>query len=251
MKAEGRLGRRLHRVLRGEPRFRRDALHLRAALGRRRRAGAGRHVRPGPRARCLVGCELHHSGAHSPRRQSRLPAIRPSQLVSDYLLVVPKAMERSDIRRIQADWAAAARRARSAGFDIVYVYGAHSYLPIQFLSPYYNKRTDEYGGGLENRARFWLETSRSFARRSARTARSPRVSRSRRSAPTASSSTRARLHRPRRPPRRSLGRERRLRPRSGRRTRAPPSLSRGRLAARLDRRGRGRRRRSRSSASDG
>ena len=106
----------------------------------------------------LAGCELHHSGAHCPRRQYRLPAIAPSQLASDYLLVVPKAMERDDIRRVQADWATAARRARDAGFDIVYVYGAHSYLPMQFLSPFYNKRTDEYGGSLENRARFWLET---------------------------------------------------------------------------------------------
>ena len=66
-------------------------------------------------------------------------------------------MELDDIRRVQADWAAAARRAREAGFDIVYVYGAHSYLPMQFLSPFYNRRTDEYGGSLENRARFWLE----------------------------------------------------------------------------------------------
>ncbi len=106
----------------------------------------------------LAGVELHHSGVHCPRRQYRLPAIAPSQLASDYLLVVPKAMEREDIRRVQADWAAAAVRARQAGFDIVYVYGAHSYLPMQFLSPFYNKRTDEYGGSLENRARFWLET---------------------------------------------------------------------------------------------
>jgi dimethylamine/trimethylamine dehydrogenase len=106
----------------------------------------------------LAGCELHHSGAHCPRRQYRLPAVAPSQLASDYLLVVPKAMEKDDIRRIQADWIAAARRARTAGFDLVYVYGAHSYLPIQFLSSYYNKRTDEYGGSLPNRARFWLET---------------------------------------------------------------------------------------------
>jgi dimethylamine/trimethylamine dehydrogenase len=106
----------------------------------------------------LAGCELHHSGAHCPRRQYRLPAIAPSQLASDYLLVVPKTMEKGDIARVQSDWAAAARRARSAGFDIVYVYGAHSYLPMQFLSPYYNKRTDEYGGSLANRARFWLET---------------------------------------------------------------------------------------------
>jgi dimethylamine/trimethylamine dehydrogenase len=106
----------------------------------------------------LAGCELHHSGAHCPRREYRLPAIAPSQLASDYLLVVPKTMEKDDIRRVQRDWVEGAKRARSAGFDIVYVYGAHSYLPMQFLSPFYNKRTDEYGGPLENRARFWLET---------------------------------------------------------------------------------------------
>ena len=105
----------------------------------------------------LAGVELHHSGVHCPRREYRLPAIGPSQLASDYLLVTPKAMELEDIRRVQSDWAAAARRAREAGFDIVYVYGAHSYLPMQFLSPFYNRRTDEYGGSLENRARFWLE----------------------------------------------------------------------------------------------
>ncbi len=106
----------------------------------------------------LAGVELHHSGVHCPRREWRLPALAPSQLPSDYLLVVPKAMEKDDIRRVQGDWGAAARRAREAGFDVVYVYGAHSYLPMQFLSPFYNKRTDEYGGSLENRARFWLET---------------------------------------------------------------------------------------------
>jgi dimethylamine/trimethylamine dehydrogenase len=106
----------------------------------------------------LAGVELHHSGVHCPRREYRLPALAPSQLASDYLLVTPKAMEKEDIRRVQSDWAAAARRAREAGFDIVYVYGAHSYLPMQFLSPFYNRRTDEYGGGLEHRARFWLET---------------------------------------------------------------------------------------------
>ena len=53
---------------------------------------------------------------------------------------------------------AAALRAREAGFDIVYVYGSHTYLPTQFLSPRYNHRTDAYGGSFENRARFWLET---------------------------------------------------------------------------------------------
>ena len=60
--------------------------------------------------------------------------------------------------RVREDWVRAAKLSRDAGFDIIYVYGGHSYLPLQFLSPFYNKRTDAYGGSLENRARFWIET---------------------------------------------------------------------------------------------
>lgn len=110
----------------------------------------------------LAGIELHHAGVHGERRGSRLPALGPSQVMSDMVPFnspdVPKEMELGDIRRVQQEWVAAAERARDVGFDIVYVYGGHSYLPAQFLSPYYNKRTDAYGGSLENRARFWLET---------------------------------------------------------------------------------------------
>ncbi len=106
----------------------------------------------------LAGIELHHSGGHAPCGESRRPALGPSQLASDFEpFTVPKAMERTDIRRVQAEWVRAAERARDVGFDIVYVYGAHGYLPVQFLSPFYNHRTDEYGGSFENRARFWLE----------------------------------------------------------------------------------------------
>ena len=107
----------------------------------------------------LAGIELVHTGAHADGSESRLPLVAPSQLASLFdPSRVPKAMERADIRRVQADWVRAARLARAAGFDIIYVYGGHSYLPLQFLSPFYNRRTDEYGGSLENRARFWLET---------------------------------------------------------------------------------------------
>jgi dimethylamine/trimethylamine dehydrogenase len=107
----------------------------------------------------LAGVELTHGGVHGNTRESRWPAIGPSQIASDYYAsVVPKAMEAEDIERVRGDWVRAARLVRDAGIDIVYVYGGHSYLPLQFLSPFYNKRTDEYGGSLENRARFWLET---------------------------------------------------------------------------------------------
>jgi dimethylamine/trimethylamine dehydrogenase len=107
----------------------------------------------------LAGLELHHTGAHAPNTQTRLASIAPSQLASDLVPhVVPKEMEIADIGRVVDGWAQAAVRARDCGFDIVYVYGAHSYLPMQFLSPFYNKRSDAYGGTLKDRARFWLET---------------------------------------------------------------------------------------------
>jgi dimethylamine/trimethylamine dehydrogenase len=106
----------------------------------------------------LAGLELHHSGAHAPNTVTRLPAVGPSQLASDLEPhVVCKAMDIDDIRRVRDEWVSAAVRARDCGFDIVYVYGAHSYLPMQFLSSFYNKRTDAYGGSLANRARFWIE----------------------------------------------------------------------------------------------
>jgi dimethylamine/trimethylamine dehydrogenase len=106
----------------------------------------------------LAGIQLWHGGVYAESREARLPQLAPSQIASDLeSVVVPKVMDRHDIRRVQDDWVAAARRARSAGFDIVYVYGSHTYLPSQFLSPVYNRRTDDYGGSFENRARFWLE----------------------------------------------------------------------------------------------
>lgn len=108
----------------------------------------------------LAGIELHHGGAFASNRESRLPALAPSQVANGLTPrgTVPKAMERADIRRVQDDWVRAARRARDVGFDIVYVHGGHGFLPAQFLSPFMNRRSDEYGGSLVNRARFYLET---------------------------------------------------------------------------------------------
>ena len=66
-------------------------------------------------------------------------------------------MTTRDIAQIRAWHRAAALRAKRAGFDIVYVYAGHGYLPAQFLSPVHNQRTDEYGGSFENRARLIRE----------------------------------------------------------------------------------------------
>jgi dimethylamine/trimethylamine dehydrogenase len=107
----------------------------------------------------LAGVELFHPGSHIEGSLSREVPGAPSQLPSDaYPMTYPREMSRREIHELIGFFAAAARRAKLAGFDIVYLYGAHGYLPMQFLSPYYNERVDEYGGTLANRARFWLET---------------------------------------------------------------------------------------------
>ncbi|WP_160122947.1 NADH:flavin oxidoreductase/NADH oxidase [Rhodovarius lipocyclicus] len=69
----------------------------------------------------------------------------------------PQAMTKADIARVTADFAHSARLALQAGFQIAELHGAHGYLLHQFLSPLVNEREDEYGGSLENRARFLLE----------------------------------------------------------------------------------------------
>ncbi|MGR5283891.1 NADH:flavin oxidoreductase [Vibrio maritimus] len=70
------------------------------------------------------------------------------------------AMTKSDIDYIVAAFAKATLRAKQSGFDGVEIHAAHTYLINQFLSPYYNRRDDEYGGSLENRMRFLLEIYR-------------------------------------------------------------------------------------------
>jgi NADPH2 dehydrogenase len=70
---------------------------------------------------------------------------------------VPEALDESGIRRIVGQFAEAAELCRSAGFDMVELHGGTGYLLAQFLSPRTNRRTDAYGGALENRQRFALE----------------------------------------------------------------------------------------------
>lgn len=73
--------------------------------------------------------------------------------------VTPRAMTIDEIKATIADYAKAAQAAKDAGFDGVEVHGANGYLPAQFLEDGPNKRTDEYGGPVENRARFLLEAT--------------------------------------------------------------------------------------------
>ena len=73
---------------------------------------------------------------------------------------VPAELDESGINRIVEAFAAAARRAVEAGYDVVEIHGAHGYLIHEFRSPLSNQRTDSYGGSAENRQRFPLEVVR-------------------------------------------------------------------------------------------
>lgn len=77
---------------------------------------------------------------------------------------MPRALERHEIPLIIEDFRQGAARARAAGFDGVEIHGANGYLPDQFLQDGTNKRTDDYGGSLENRARFLMEVTQAAIR---------------------------------------------------------------------------------------
>ena len=67
---------------------------------------------------------------------------------------IPRPLSREEILHIVKKYGEAAKRAQTAGFDAVEIHAGHSYLISQFLSPITNKRTDEFGGSVENRTRF-------------------------------------------------------------------------------------------------
>ncbi len=81
----------------------------------------------------------------------------PSAVADLAFKVVPQEMSKENIKTLTTAYGDAAIRAKTAGFDGVQLHAAHGYMLNQFLCPYYNHRTDEYGGAIENRARIVLE----------------------------------------------------------------------------------------------
>jgi 2,4-dienoyl-CoA reductase (NADPH2) len=105
-----------------------------------------------------VCCQLYHGGAYAfPQIIGKTP-IAPSAVYSKFSKTTPREMTMEDIKREQQAFSDAAVRAKKAGFDAVEICANAGYLMDQFISPKTNKRTDKYGGELENRLRFPLET---------------------------------------------------------------------------------------------
>ena len=86
--------------------------------------------------------------------------VAPTDMPLDAGWIVPRAFAKGDFQVVTAAYREAVRRARAAGFEVIELHAAHGYLLHTFLSPLTNRRTDEYGGSLENRMRFPLELVR-------------------------------------------------------------------------------------------
>jgi 2,4-dienoyl-CoA reductase-like NADH-dependent reductase (Old Yellow Enzyme family) len=109
--------------------------------------------------------QLGHGGGHTRADICGETPIAPSAIPhpvyeTTFETIVPQEMTKARIAETVAAHVAAALRAKKAGFDCVEIHAAHGYLISQFHAPFENRRTDEYGGSLENRARFGLEILR-------------------------------------------------------------------------------------------
>jgi 2,4-dienoyl-CoA reductase-like NADH-dependent reductase (Old Yellow Enzyme family) len=119
----------------------------------------------------VAGIQLAHAGRkaskHTPwvggeslaREEGGWQTLAPSALPFDRDWQIPKEMTLQDLALVASQFEQATTRAIAAGFDVIEVHAAHGYLLHEFLSPLSNKRTDCYGGSLENRMRFPLEVT--------------------------------------------------------------------------------------------
>lgn len=101
-------------------------------------------------------------GMDSPLAEGNWPLIAPSNVAWSADNQVPRAMTRADMDAVREEFVAATRRAIDAGFDMIELHAAHGYLLSAFITPLQNRRTDDYGGALENRLRFPLEVFRAM-----------------------------------------------------------------------------------------
>ncbi|MFQ6100216.1 MAG: NADH:flavin oxidoreductase [Anaerolineae bacterium] len=100
-----------------------------------------------------VAVQINHGGMQC-SRETVAETMAPSAVDAPFLSRLPREMTADEIELIIQAYGQAARRAREAGFDGVQIHGAHGYLIGQFLSPFVNRRSDEWGGDLDGRMRF-------------------------------------------------------------------------------------------------
>ena len=169
-RAKGGAGLRLYRDdLRQPGRPHHARLHrLLCARARGRLEAAGR-FRASPRREAKICAQIGHSGAKgstqlgweesdAPLQAGNWPVMAASDVPGRRANQVPKAMDRADMDRVRRRSSSpSAEMAARCGFDMLEIHAAHGYLLSSFITPLTNRRTDEYGGSLENRMRYPLE----------------------------------------------------------------------------------------------
>ncbi len=104
-----------------------------------------------------IAVQLVHAGGETDSANAGRQPLAPSAVKVDQFPEMPAELTKDEISDIVSAFGEGARRAKTWGFDAVQLHGAHGFLINQFLSPLTNRRTDEYGGSIENRSRFLLE----------------------------------------------------------------------------------------------
>ena len=107
-----------------------------------------------------IAVQLVHAGGQTDIKTAGRQPLAPSAVKVDQFPQMPAELTQDEIGDIVTAFGEGAHRAKAWGFDAVQLHGAHGYLINQFLSPHTNRRTDEYGGGIENRSLFLLEVYR-------------------------------------------------------------------------------------------
>lgn len=104
-----------------------------------------------------IAAQIYHAGRETSSAITGEQPVGPSALKDPTMPETPREMTVEEIHELVEQFRDCARRAKEAGFDAVEVHGAHGYLIGAFASPFSNKRSDEYGGTIRNRARFAME----------------------------------------------------------------------------------------------
>jgi 2,4-dienoyl-CoA reductase-like NADH-dependent reductase (Old Yellow Enzyme family) len=147
----------IHPLGRGLPH--QTGVHIDAMIGPITRISDAVHKNGG-----LVAMQIVHAGGQTKSEWIGSPPLAPTAMTHLAFKEHAAELSKEQIADIVGMFARAAGRVKSAGFDAVQLHGAHGYLISEFLSPLTNKRGDEYGGGIDNRARFCLEVYQAVRR---------------------------------------------------------------------------------------
>ena len=101
-----------------------------------------------------VAIQINHAGASASSARTGMETVSSSNIPTKAGGETPRPMTKEEIMTTVKKYGEAAKRVQAIGFDAIEIHCGHSYLMSQFISPYYNKRTDEFGGSVENRLRF-------------------------------------------------------------------------------------------------